>query len=231
MVEIKDRPGSSTIVELEKTFQDYKNKLENAEQEAQQIIDLAQKKADTIFKEGQSKTQKTADEIMQAAKENCVVSINETYRLIDEVSQKAENILSQFQKLLQSEVSEFITRMNKIKGSSNMRSVLTKNEAGAVNDKKTGSDSFKGQAKIVVIPPYNEVQTRELTELLKQIPAIKVDGTSTMEDNFSISLSVVEAVPLKKILSSISLVESSEFSGGIIKMKLKRYKIGGVPYY
>jgi hypothetical protein len=231
MVEIRERPGSSTIVELEKTFQDYKNKLENAEHEAQQIIDVAREKANAIFKEGQSKTQKTADEIMQAAKENCVVSINETYRLIDEVSQKAENILGQFQKLLQSEVSELITRINKIKDSSNLRGVLTKHEAGAVSDKKTGSDSFKGQTKIVVIPPYNEVQTRELTELLQQIPAIKVEGTSTTEDSFSISLNVVEAVPLKKILSSISLVESSEFTGGIIKLKLKRYKIGGVPYY
>jgi F0F1-type ATP synthase membrane subunit b/b' len=231
MVEIKDRPSNSSITELEKTFQDYKNKLENAEQEAQQIIDLAGEKADTIFKENQSKTQKTADEMIQAAKENCVICINETYRLIDEVSQKAENILGQFQKQLQSEVSQLITRINKIKDNPNVRSVLTKNEASASYDKKISSDNFRGQTKIVVIPPYNEVQTKELTELLKQIPGIKIDGTSTMEDNFSISLSIVEAIPLKKILSSISLVESSEFTGAIIKLKLKRYKIGGVPYY
>jgi vacuolar-type H+-ATPase subunit H len=231
MVETKDRPNSSSIIELEKTFQEYKNKLENAEQEAQQIIDLAWEKANTIFKENQSKTQKMAQEIMQTAKENCVIRINETDRLIDEVSHKAGNILSQFQKQLQSEFSEFITGINKIKDNQDTRSILIKNEASTSVDKKTGSDNFKGQTKLVVIPPYNEVQTKELIELLKQIPDIKIDGTSTMEDNFSISLSMVEAIPLKNILSSISLVESSEFTGNIVKLKLKRYKIGGLPYY
>ena len=35
MVEIKDSQMSAGIIELEKTFQEYKKKLENAEQEAQ----------------------------------------------------------------------------------------------------------------------------------------------------------------------------------------------------
>jgi len=231
MVETKDRQSSSSIIELEKTFQEYKNKLENAEQEAQQIIDRAWKKADVIFKENQSKTQKMADEMMQTTKENCVIRINETDRLIGEVSQKAENILSQFQKQLQSEFAEFITSINIIKDNQDIRSILTKNEDSTSNDKKNGNDNFRGQTKLVMIPPYNEMQTKELTELLKQIPGIKIDGTSTMEDNFSISLSIVEAVPLKKILSSMSLVESSEFTSNVIKLKLKRYKIGGLPYY
>jgi vacuolar-type H+-ATPase subunit H len=231
MVEIKDHPNSSSIIELEKTFQDYKNKLENAEQEAQQIVDLAREKAEAIFTENQSRTQKTVDEMIQTAKENCIIRLNETDRLIDEVSQNAENIIRQFQKQLQSEFSEFITRINKIKDNPNVRSIFTKNEASPINDKKNGSDNSKGQTKIIVIPPYNEVQTKELTELLKQVPGIKVDSTSTMEDNFSISLNIVEAIPLKRILSSISLIESSEFTGGIIKLKLKRYKIGGLPYY
>jgi F0F1-type ATP synthase membrane subunit b/b' len=231
MVGIKDRQISAGLNELEKFFQEYKNKLESTEQEARQIMELVREKADTIFKENQSKAQKMADEMIQAAKEDSVIRINETGRLIGEVSQKAENILSQFQKQLQSEFSEFIIGINKIKDNPDLRNILAKNEASASNDKKNDGDNFRGQIKLVVLPPYNTVQTKELTELLKQIPGIKIDGTSTMEDNFSISLSIVEAIPLKRILSSISLIESSEFDGAIIKLKLKRYKIGGLPYY
>jgi F0F1-type ATP synthase membrane subunit b/b' len=109
--------------------------------------------------------------------------------------------------------------------------LAAKNEAGDSKYKKNDSDNFKGQYKFIVIPPYNEVQTKELIELLKQIPGIKIDSTSAMEDNFLISLRIVEAIPLKRILSSISLVESSEVKDSIIKLKLKRYKIGGLPYY
>jgi F0F1-type ATP synthase membrane subunit b/b' len=271
MVEIKDSQISAGINELEKTFQEYKKKLEYTEQEAQQIIDLALKKADTILKENQStaqqmvdeirqaakseadkvmaeannkaieaetmikeqmsKARKTADEMMQVAKENSVILMNETGRLIDEASRKTENILNQFQTQMQSEFAKLTTKIDKAKNTPDIRNTTTRNEASASVEKKNDSENFKGQTKIVVIPPYNEVQTKELIELLKQIPGIKIGGTSTMEDNFSISLSVVEAIPLKKILSSISLVESSEFTDGTIKLKLKRYKIGGLPYY
>jgi F0F1-type ATP synthase membrane subunit b/b' len=271
MVEIKDRPSSSSIIELEKTFQDYKNKLENAEREAQQIIDTASKKADAILKENQSKSQKMADEIrqvarsqadkviaeanakaieaenlikeqlnkaqkiaeeiIQVAKENSVLLMNETGRLIDEASQKSENILSQFQTQMQSEFAKLATKVDKVKYDPGIPNTTIKNEAVVGNDKKNVSENFRGPIKIVVIPPYNEVQTKELIELLAQTPGIKIDNTSTMEDHFSISLNTVETIPLKRILSSMSLVESSEFSGGIVKLKLKRYKIGGIPYY
>jgi len=271
MVEIKDRQVSAGLNELEKTFQEYKRKLEYTEHEAQQIISLAWEKADTILKESQSKTQKMADEMrqaakieadkimaeanakaveaeimikeqlskaqkmademMQTAKDDSAMRINETGQLIDEVSRKAEDILSQFQTRLQSEFAELITKIDKVKDNPDTRNKTTKNKASAISDKKYGSDNFRGQTKLVVIPPYNEVQTKELAELLKQIPGIKIDGTSTMEDNFSISLNIVESIPLKSILSSMSLVESSESNGSIIKLKLKRYKIGGLPYY
>jgi len=172
-----------------------------------------------------------ADEMMQTAKDDSAIRINETGQLIDEISQKADNILSQFQTRLQSEFTELISKIDKDKDNPDTRNKTTKNKDSAVIDKKIGSDNFRGQTKLVVLQPYNEVQTKELTELLKQIPGIKIDGTSTTEDNFSISLEIVEAIPLKRILSNMSLVESSEFNGAIIKLKLKRYKIGGLPYY
>jgi F0F1-type ATP synthase membrane subunit b/b' len=271
MVEVKDYQINAGLDELEKSFQEYRKKLEDTEQEAQQIIEIVREKADNIFLENQSKTQKMADEMIQAAKseadkiiaeanvkagetetmikeqlskaqkmvdemmqaaqDDSAIRINETVRLIEEVSQRAENIIGQSQKQLHSELAELITRINKIKYNPDTRSILPKNEASTNNDKKNNSNNIRGQRKLVVIPPYNEVQTKELTEFLKLIPSIKIDGTSTMEDNFSISLNISEAVSLKRILSSISLIESSEFIGDIIKVKLKRCKINGVPYY
>jgi F0F1-type ATP synthase membrane subunit b/b' len=202
--------------------------------EADKIIAEANIKvieAETLIKEQLSKAQKIADNIIQIAKENSVVLMNETGRLIDEASQKSENILNQFQTQMQAEFVKLTTKINKVKEHPNIQNTTTRIEASAAGDKKSVSESFRGQTRLIVIPPYNDVQTRELTELLKQTHGIKIDSTSTTEDNFSISVSVAEPVPLKRILSSISLVESLESSGGVIKLKLKRYKIGGLPYY
>jgi F0F1-type ATP synthase membrane subunit b/b' len=271
MVEIRERTNNTSIIELEKTFQDYKNKLESAEQEAQQIIDAATKKAETVYKESHSKAQKMvdemrqvakseaenilaeasakaleaetvikeqlsraqkiADDMIQMAKENSVMLLNEAGRLIGQSSQNSENVLTQFHTQMQSEFNKLTTNIDKVKGNPDVRNAISKLETSASNDKPYLSDSFKGQIKLMVIPPYNDVQTKELIELFKKIPSVKIESTSTMEDSFSVSLNFLETVPLKRIISSISLVESSEFSGGVIKLKLKRYKIGGIPYY
>jgi F0F1-type ATP synthase membrane subunit b/b' len=205
-----------------------------AKSEADEIITKANAKAtevEAMIQEQLSKAQKMADEIRQAAKEDSVNRLNMTVRLIEDLSQSAENIIGQSQTQLHSELSELITRINKIKDKPDTQSILPKNEASTNNDKKNDSNNIRGQTKLVVIPPYNDVQTKELTEFLKLIPSIKINGTSTMEDNFSIFLNISGAVPLKRILSSISLIESSEFIGDIIKVKLKRCKINGIPYY
>jgi F0F1-type ATP synthase membrane subunit b/b' len=208
--------------------------IQAAQSEADEIITQANDKATevkTMIQEQLNKAQKMADEMRQAAKEDSVNCINETVRLINEVSQKADNTISQSQKQFHSELAELITRINKIKDYPDTRRILLKNEASDNNDEKNDSNNIKGQRKLIVLPPYNEAQTKELTEFLKLIPSIKINNTSTMEDNFSISFNTSEAVSLKRILSSISLVESSEFNGDIIKVKLKRYKINGIPYY
>ena len=48
MSEVRKSPLQSGLNELEKVFQEYKNKLEHAEQEANEIIDVAWQKAETI---------------------------------------------------------------------------------------------------------------------------------------------------------------------------------------
>jgi len=226
MVEIKDRPISSGLNELEKTFQEYKKKLEHTEVEAQQIIDLAWKKADSIFKESQSKAQKMADEMMQAAKANSVTLVSETGRLIDEVSQKAETVLVQFQARLHSEFAELITKVDKSKNTPDKQSLMTKNEGSAGSNQKNGNDNSRVHRKLMVLPPFNEVQIKKLADLLRQIPGIKIEGTAPIEDNFSINISFFETIPVQKILADSSLIESSELKGDIIKLKLKANKTG-----
>jgi F0F1-type ATP synthase membrane subunit b/b' len=205
-----------------------------ARSEADRVIaeaNLKATEAEALIKEQLSKAQKIADEMIQAAKENSVILLNETGRLIGEASQKSENILNQFQTQMQSAFAKLSTKIDKAKDSPDARGTPTKIEAGDGSDKKYFSENYKGHAKLMVIPPYNEVQTKELIELLNQIPGVKIDGTSTTEDSFLISLNIVEAIPLKKTLSSMSLVESSEFSSGVVKLKLRRNKISGLQYY
>ena len=67
MAEIRKSPSLSGLGELEKIFQEYKNKLEYAEKEANEIIEAAWQKAETIIINKQKEAQQIADEIKQKA--------------------------------------------------------------------------------------------------------------------------------------------------------------------
>lgn len=79
---------TSGLNELEKTFQEYKLKLENAEQEAQEIIDRAWQKAEGLISDKQKEAQQNAEKIEQQARQ-------EAERIILEVKSKAVEITRQ----------------------------------------------------------------------------------------------------------------------------------------
>jgi F0F1-type ATP synthase membrane subunit b/b' len=85
MDEIRRSPIQSGLNELEKIFQEYKSKLEHAEQEANEIIDIAWQKAETIIASKQKEADQIADDIRQKAQQ-------EADRIIFESKNKASEI-------------------------------------------------------------------------------------------------------------------------------------------
>jgi vacuolar-type H+-ATPase subunit H len=326
MGENRENHASSGLSELEKTFQEYKSRLEHAEQESQQIVDLAWKKAETIINGQQSEAQKIAEEMKRAARaeadrimleaknraadiekevenrvkkeakdkikremekllseakteaekdaqeiknrankeaeevikdaktsnqlklaeetneiianaeqkarkirEDSVIRMNETHRLIDEVSQKAEGILNSFKVRLQSELGDLTLKLDQAQDRLDMKSILVKNDI-SVSSIKTGGGSFRDRKELVILPPYTGSQIKKLAEMLKQIPGIKIDGSAATEDNFSIFINITEPIPLHNLLAELSLVESSDIKGEIVKLRLKPSKIGSSEY-
>lgn len=337
---IKEGNNCAGLEQLEKTFRDYKTKLENADVEAREIINQAWQKADIIIKEQRGKAQRIADELTQAAKnettrliteareraeettkeanriltearlkadevekeadarakkeakdrckrecekllsetrqkaekeaaeitsrakrdaeeiiremkesekarsaeesseiisaveqkarrirEDSVVRINDTGRLVDEVSREAVDLLGQFQARLQSEFSELILKMDNSKDNLDMRSILGVN-AVDIEEEKNGSENKKKKIKFIVLPPYTGVEIRKLLGLLKEIPGVRIDSNVATEDDYSISLISNEPIPLKSILSELTLIESSDVKGDTVKLRLKPVNIG-----
>jgi len=68
MEEIRKNTLKSGLSELEKIFQEYKSKLEHAEQESDEIIDAAWQKAEIIIADKQKEAQQIADEMEQKAR-------------------------------------------------------------------------------------------------------------------------------------------------------------------
>ena len=86
MSEIQESSLKSGLNILEKSFQDYKSKLERAEQEANEIVDLAWQKAETIIANKQEEVQQIADDIQQKARQ-------ESERIILEAKDRAAEIM------------------------------------------------------------------------------------------------------------------------------------------
>ncbi|MFC1914407.1 hypothetical protein ACFLXF_03950 [Chloroflexota bacterium] len=324
MADIKNPPLKSGISELEKIFQEYKGKLEHAEQEAQEIIDSARQKAEAITADKQKEAQQIvfqakqkatleADRIVSEAKnravaiekelddkvrkdakertkreieriianakqtsekqsaeitdrakreaeetvkevrksaqvhvleeseyiiieakekakkldEDSITRAEEAKKLIVDVSQKAEGILDRFRTQLHAELNELSVTLGKAVDNLEVRSILDKNEIIARDNEKTSDKApFNGRRELNILPPYSSIQIRKLVEFLKQIPGIKLDGEAATEDDFSIYINIVESIPLHNILGELSLVESSDVRGDIIKLKLKASKNG-----
>lgn len=85
MGKTQESPLKTGLSTLEKSFQEYKSKLEHAEQEANEIVDLAWEKAETIINNKQAEAQQIADDIQQRAKQ-------EAERIILEAKDSAAEI-------------------------------------------------------------------------------------------------------------------------------------------
>ena len=69
MDEIRKTPTTTGLNELEKIFNEYKNRLEYAEREANEIIDVAEQKAVSILAEKRNEAQLIADNLKQEAQQ------------------------------------------------------------------------------------------------------------------------------------------------------------------
>ena len=90
MAKTKESPKSG-IAELEKTFQEYRTKLEDAEQESAEIISRARQKAESIIAEQQEKTQQIVDETERKAREEADKIILEAKNRAEQVAREADS--------------------------------------------------------------------------------------------------------------------------------------------
>ncbi len=90
MEEIQVSPKSG-IAELEKVFQEYKSRLENAEQESAEIVGVAWQKAESIIAKAQEEAQQIADETKRKSKEEADGVILESKHGAEQIVKEAED--------------------------------------------------------------------------------------------------------------------------------------------
>lgn len=89
MNEIRKSPLQSGLNELENIFQEYKSKLERAEKEANEIIDVAWQKAEVIIADKQKDAQQIVDKAKQRTKQEADRIISEAKISATEVEKEA----------------------------------------------------------------------------------------------------------------------------------------------
>lgn len=232
---VKKEAKERTKREVEKILAGAK---QTAEKQSAEITDRARKEAEEIVREVRKSAQVhvleeseyiivEANEKAKKIDEDSIKRAEEAKELIENVSQKAEGILNRFRAQLHTELNELSVTLGKAADNLEVRSILDKNEFIAGNNEIISDKApFKGRRELNILPPYSSMQIRKLVEFLKQIPSVKLDGEAATEDDFSIYINVVEPIPLHNILRELSLVESSDVRGDIIKLKLKASKNG-----
>lgn len=121
--------ANSGILELEKIFKEYKDKLEHAERESSEVVNLAWKKAEKIIAEGQEKAGLIAAEIEQKAREEAsrivLQAENRAAQISKEIDEKVkkeakdrtrreiEKILAETRQTAEKESAEAVARSKK----------------------------------------------------------------------------------------------------------------------
>lgn len=217
------------VEKIEKSIADIRQtadiQLAQAKKEAEKIVQGAQESA-------QAKASEEVEVIIAAAREksrhideDSIARAEEMEKVIVEVSQKIDDIFTQFKTHVQGEFADMATILSKARDNIEIESILQKNEAADINDNKIKDSKYlQGRLELIVVPPYDRSQINKLIEALKQIPDIKLDGEAGTEEYFSIYLAITEPIPLQNILHELSLVESSSLKGNTIRLKLRPCK-------
>jgi F0F1-type ATP synthase membrane subunit b/b' len=210
-----------------------------AQKQAAEILAQSRKEAEQITYEvtetAKAQARKESALIIAEAREmakkvnnQSMVRITEMNGLLTEVMQKAENIFEQFRTDLQADFTDLFTILARAKDNLEQRNTNGESaEAGATeaNGKAGESRPFEGRRELKIAPPWDDTQIKRLVEFLQRVPSIRVAGQSGNEEDVTIYVDIVEAIPLLTILREMPLVVSSYAQGDTIILRLKNSRI------
>jgi vacuolar-type H+-ATPase subunit H len=202
-----------------------------AEKQSSEIIERAKKESEVLIKEAAEtnkiklfdETEAIITEAKKKAREIYEESLNrvdETNRLISEITHKADDIVRQFKTNLQSELANLVVTLDKTKSDIEASKLMIHEELNEEENISINNDANK-RKELVILQPYSEMQIQALKEIMKRIPGIKIEGNAATENTCSIFLNVVKPIPLTNMLLQLSMVESANVKGEQIKLKLK----------
>ncbi|MDD4858921.1 MAG: hypothetical protein PHR56_01765 [Dehalococcoidales bacterium] len=91
---MEEKPAAkSKIAQLEEVYQEYKNRLEEAEHESTEIVNGAWSKAEALIAEAQKKAQLTAAEIERVAREEAEKILAEARNKADRLNKETEQVI------------------------------------------------------------------------------------------------------------------------------------------
>lgn len=232
----KKTAREKTKQEVEKIIADTRRQAEDdaaeilahAKFEAESIVDEARRNAERqTLEEAENIIDEAKEKAQQVDKES-MANAEEINKLVLDVLQKSKDAINRFRTQLQSELTELASAVGKARDEIEMRVLLEQNieEPASQDEVVSNKPSFKEWRELNVLMPYDRPQIRRIEELLKQIPGIKLDGESATEESFSFYLNITEPVPLQKMLRELSIIDSYEDRGEMIKLRLKQGKNG-----
>lgn len=218
--------------EIEKIEKDLANKRLVAEKQSSELIEQAKDKAEEIVKGAKETARSEAKEqskiiISEATEkarkidEDSATRAGEADALIVQVCQKCDDIYNMVKSKVKADLAGFSVEINRMIDNIELKTALEKPESGNENSDNVKHSELEGRRELNIIQPFDRVQVKQLREVIKNIPNIRIEGESGTEENYSIFIAISESTPLLDILGRLSLVESSSIKGNTIELKLK----------
>jgi F0F1-type ATP synthase membrane subunit b/b' len=183
MEEIQVSPKSG-IAELEKVFQEYKSRLENAEQESAEIIGVAWQKAENIIAKAQEEAQQTADETKRQSKE-------EADRVILESKHEAEQIVKEAEDRIKKEAKDRTQReVEKIIAGA--RQATEKQSAEIIASSRKDADQIVDEVKGTVEAEALEESSKIIVEAKEAAHKIDKESIACAAETNKLLVEVVQ---------------------------------------
>jgi vacuolar-type H+-ATPase subunit H len=196
--------------------------------QAEQTINEAKKTAQAEASSESLNIITDARQTAKKVKERSIASVNETYELMIELVQDAENAIEKLRAEMPTRLEGLVSTIVKVKENlqnGNAADELCSTWATKHYSTETEEQWFNGQKQIKIALPYDTAQMNKLVEYLKHIPNTKIVGQSGNRDNSIIYLDVGEPIPLLTILKGIPSVVSADVNGDVIELKLDQSKM------
>jgi len=205
-----------------------------AEKEAAETLQRARWEAEEIVAHQREtmklETRAEALEIIAQAREKArkvdedsLIRAHETDKLLAEVVNQCQSIVTAFQQQAMAEFSKLESVVTRAKG--NLTDMIQAGEVATFKDAEVNlvqstTRLSKGIQEVRVLRPYRRTQIDELIRSLCQYPRVRLSWESGNADYISLNLEIGESLPLVSLLSESPQVMVCEARDNVIELKL-----------